>query len=143
MLQHYQQVVSFTVRQLLDMVSPVNFIATNPEVLDATLREGGQNLLRGASHLLKDWERSVGSHAPMGADHFRPGHEVAVTPGKVVYRNHLIEPIEYAPQTRDVFVQPVLIVPTWIMRYNILDLSPHNLLVNYLVQRGHTRYMIL
>ena len=142
MSQHHQQVVSFTARQLLDMVSPVNFIATNPEVLDATLREGGQNLLRGASHLLEDWERSVGGHAPVGADHFRPGHEVAITPGQVVFRNHLIELIEYAPQTRDVFVQPVLIVPAWIMKYYILDLSPHNSLVNYLVQRGHTVHMI-
>jgi polyhydroxyalkanoate synthase len=142
MSQHHQQVVSFTARQLLDMLSPVNFIATNPEVLDATARENGQNLLRGMQYLIEDWERSVGGKPPVGSQQFRPGHEVAITPGQVIYRNRLIELIQYAPQTRDAFQQPVLIVPAWIMKYYILDLSPHNSLVNYLVQRGHTVYMI-
>ena len=140
--QHHQQVVSFNARQLLDMISPVNFIATNPEVLDASCREGGQNLLRGLQHLVEDWEHALGGHAPAGAEQFRPGHEVAITPGKVVFRNRLIELIQYAPQTAKVFAQPVLIAPAWIMKYYILDLSPHKSLVNYLVGRGHTVYMI-
>ena len=140
--QHHQQVVSFAARQLLDMLSPVNFITTNPEVLDASINENGKNLLRGMQYLIEDWERSVGSKAPIGIDKFRPGHEVAITPGQVIYRNRLIELIQYAPQTSEVFKQPILIVPAWIMKYYILDLSPHNSLVNYLVQRGHTVYMI-
>ncbi len=139
---HHEQMVSFNARQLLDMISPVNFIATNPEVLDATVHEGGQNLVRGMQYMMEDWDRTIGGHPPAGAENFRPGHEVAITPGKVVYRNRLIELIQYAPQTRDVFTQPVLIVPAWIMKYYILDLSPHNSLVRYLVQRGHTVYMI-
>ena len=142
MSQHHQQVVSFTTRQLLDMVSPVNFMATNPEVLDASMRENGQNLIRGMQYLIEDWERSAGGKPPAGVENFRPGHEVAITPGQVVYRNRLIELIQYAPQTREVFEQPVLIVPAWIMKYYILDLSPHNSLVNYLVRQGHTVYMI-
>ncbi len=139
---HHQQVVSFAARQWLDVFSPVNFILTNPQVLDATLAEGGQNLVRGWEYLIEDWERSLGGHAPVGAERFRTGIEVAVTPGQVVWRNHLIELIQYAPQTEQVFDQPLLIVPAWIMKYYILDLSPQNSLVRYLVGRGHTVYMI-
>lgn len=142
MSEHHQQVASFASRQLLDMMSPVNFITSNPEVLDATSREGGQNLLRGLQYLVEDWERSLGGHPPLGTDNFRPGHEVAITPGQVVFRNHLIELIQYAPQTPKVFRSPVMFIPAWIMKYYILDLSPHNSLVNYLVSRGHTVYMI-
>ncbi len=139
---HHQQVVSFAARQWLDTVSPVNFIATNPEVLDATLREGGKNLLRGLQYLVEDWERSMGGHPPAGAENFRPGREVAITPGQVVYRNRLIELIQYAPATDEVYRQPLLFIPAWIMKYYILDLSPRNSLVSYLVGRGHTVYMI-
>lgn len=142
MSAHHEEVVAFMARQWLDMVSPVNFIATNPEVLENTICEGGRNLLRGWEHLIEDWERSIGGHPPVGAEKFRPGHEVAITPGRVVYRNHLMELIQYAPQTPKVFERPLLIVPAWIMKYYILDLSPHNSLVNYLVSRGHTVYMI-
>ncbi len=139
---HHEQLVSFTARQLLDTVSPVNFVPTNPEVLEITLREGGQNLLRGASNFLTDWERSIRAAPPVGSEAFRPGHEVAITQGAVVFRNHLIELIQYAPATKEVFAEPVLIVPAWIMKYYILDLSPHNSLVRYLVKRGHTVFII-
>ena len=139
---HHEQVVAFMTRQLLDTVSPVNFIATNPEVLAATLREGGQNLVRGASNFWADWERAVGGEPPSGADEFRPGEQVAMTKGKVVYRNRLIELIQYAPVTSEVRAEPLLIVPAWIMKYYILDLSPANSLVKYLVGRGHTVFMI-
>ncbi|MBV8468220.1 MAG: polyhydroxyalkanoic acid synthase [Burkholderiales bacterium] len=139
---HHEAVVSFVARQLLDMVSPVNFVATNPAVLDATLREQGQNLLRGAGNLHEDWERAVSGKPPVGAEQFQPGKAVAVTPGKVVYRNRLIELIQYAPTTDEVAAEPVLIVPAWIMKYYILDLSPQNSLVRYLVERGHTVFMV-
>ncbi len=142
MSTHHEEVVSFAARQWLDMVSPVNFIGTNPEVLETTICEGGRNLLRGWEYLVEDWERSIGGHPPVGAEKFRPGHEVAITPGRVVYRNHLMELIQYAPQTPKVFEKPLLIVPSWIMKYYILDLSSHNSLVNYLIGRGHTVYMI-
>ena len=142
MSEHHQQLASFASRQLLDLVSPVNFVLTNPEVLHATWREAGQNLWRGWRYLLEDWERALGGHPPSGSEHFRPGIEVANTPGQVVFRNHLMELIQYTPQTEQVFRQPLLFVPAWIMKYYILDLSPSNSLVRYLVSRGHTVYMI-
>jgi polyhydroxyalkanoate synthase len=139
---HHEQVVSFMTRQLLDVASPVNFIATNPEVIDATIRESGMNLSRGVVNCLEDWERAVGGKPPVGVEAFEPGGNVAVTPGRVVLRNRLTELIQYAPTTNDVFAEPILIVPAWIMKYYILDLSPYNSLVKYLVDRGHTVFMI-
>ncbi|AWM85393.1 poly-beta-hydroxybutyrate polymerase [Microvirga sp. 17 mud 1-3] len=139
---HHEQVVSFTTRQLLDMVSPVNFIATNPEIISATLHENGRNLLRGAMNFWADWERALGGKPPIGAENFHPGEQVALTKGKVIYRNPLIELIQYAPATSDVHKEPVLIVPAWIMKYYILDLSPANSLVRHLVEAGHTVFMI-
>jgi polyhydroxyalkanoate synthase len=139
---HHEQLVAFTTRQLLDMMSPVNFVPTNPEVLEAAIQEGGQNFLLGAMNFLEDWERSIGGRPPAGTERFEPGKQVAVTKGQVVYRNRLIELIQYAPTTPDVCAEPVLIVPAWIMKYYILDLSPENSLVKYLVGRGHTVFMI-
>jgi polyhydroxyalkanoate synthase subunit PhaC len=139
---HHQQLADFTARQLLDMVSPVNFPATNPEVMTATAREGGANLVRGARNAAEDWARSAAGKPDPDTQAFRPGIEVAATPGQVVYRNHLIELIQYAPATPTVHAEPLLIVPAWIMKYYILDLSPHNSLVKYMVERGHTVFMI-
>jgi len=139
---HHEQVVSFVTRQLLDMFSPSNFIPTNPDLLETTIRTGGRNLLRGAVNFVEDWERAAGGKPPFGAENFRPGREVATTKGVVIYRNRLIELIQYTPETADVHAEPVLIVPAWIMKYYILDLSPANSLVKYLVGRGHTVFMI-
>jgi poly[(R)-3-hydroxyalkanoate] polymerase subunit PhaC len=139
---HHEQVVAFMTRQLLDTASPVNFIATNPEVLAATLLEGGQNLARGAMYFWTDWERAIGGKPPVGAEEFQPGEQVAVTKGEVIYRNRLIELIQYAPNTSEVRAEPVLIVPAWIMKYYILDLSPGNSFVKYLVDAGHTVFII-
>ncbi|WP_371038636.1 PHA/PHB synthase family protein [Rhodosalinus sp. FB01] len=137
-----EQVVSFVTRQILDMMSPSNFVATNPEVAAATFREGGANLVRGAEHFLEDWERAISGKLPVGTEDYLPGRDVAVTPGKVVYRNRLLELIQYAPQTDKVKAEPLLIVPAWIMKYYILDLSPHNSLVKYLVEQGFTVFMV-
>lgn len=137
-----EQAVSFAVRQVLDMMSPSNGLLTNPEVIAKTLQEGGANLVRGAQNLVEDWERSVSGKPPVGAEDFVPGRDVAVTPGKVVYQSHLFELIQYAPQTGSVTSEPLLIVPAWIMKYYILDLSPHNSLVRYLVEKGFTVFMI-
>lgn len=140
--RHHEEVVNFVARQMLDMVSPSNFIATNPEVLEATMRQGGQNLVRGLGNLADDWERAVLGKSPVDAEAFMPGKTVAVTPGKVVFRNRLIELIQYAPATARVHREPVLIVPAWIMKYYILDLSPQNSLVKHLVDHGHTVFMV-
>ena len=137
-----EQVVSFVTRQMLDMVSPANFPATNPEVTAATLREGGANLIRGFHHFLEDWERAISGKLPVGTEAFQPGRDVAVTPGQVVFRTHLLELIQYAPHSKTVRPEPILIVPAWIMKYYILDLSPENSLVRYLVEQGFTVFMI-
>jgi polyhydroxyalkanoate synthase len=138
----HEKMVAFGARQFLDMVSPANFIATNPEVLDRTLREGGRNLLRGVFNYIEDWDRAVGGKRPAGAELFKVGRDVAITPGSVVFRNRLIELIQYAPATPTVRPEPVLIVPAWIEKYYILDLSPRNSLVKYLTEQGHTVFMI-
>ena len=139
---HHEDVVSFTARQLLDMMAPSNFLPTNPEVLQATIAQGGANLLRGMHDFLEDWQRTLTSQKPVGAEAFEVGKKVAVTPGKVVYRNRLVELIQYASTTETVYAEPVLIVPAWIMKYYILDLSQENSLVKYLVDHGHTVFMI-
>ncbi|UVF17676.1 alpha/beta fold hydrolase [Microvirga terrae] len=140
--KQHQAVVEFITRQILDMASPSNFIATNPVVQRRILETGGQNLVQGLRHFLEDWERIVRSRPPAGTEAFRPGRNVAVTPGRVIYRNDLIELIQYAPTTRKVRPQPILIVPAWIMKYYILDLSPENSLVRYLTEQGFTVFII-
>jgi polyhydroxyalkanoate synthase len=139
---HHEDVTSFAARQILDIFSPSNFIHTNPEILRATIAQGGDNLVRGMKNFIEDWERSLSGQRPVGTEAFVVGRNVAVTPGKVVYRNRLIELIQYEPATDTVCAEPVLIVPAWIMKYYILDLSPHNSLVKFLVEKGHTVFMI-
>ncbi len=140
--RHHEQVVSFVARQLLDTMSPSNFIATNPELLRRTIEAGASNLYQGLVNWIEDWERAIAGRPPVGSENFRPGKDVAVTAGEVVYRNRLIELIQYAATTSETHAEPILIVPAWIMKYYILDLSPRNSLVKYLVDRGHTVFMI-
>ncbi len=134
--------INFVAHQVLNALSPANFWLTNPEIQKAVRQSGGQNLVQGLIHFYEDWQRRVTGQRPKGMDAFIPGRTVAVTPGRVVFRNDLIELIQYAPQTADVHAAPVLILPAWIMKYYILDLSPHNSLVNWLVGQGHTVFMV-
>lgn len=139
---HHENVVAFSTRQVLDVFSPSNSIVTNPEVINRALQTGGRSLVDGFQRFLDDLSRNLNREPPAGADKFRVGKEVAVTPGKVVYRNHLIELIQYQPSTDTVHGQPLLIVPAWIMKFYILDLSPENSLIRYLVGQGFTVFCV-
>lgn len=134
--------ISFAARQMLDLVSPANFLFTNPEVLDAARRTGGTNFLRGAQNWLEDVARLFAGEDAARPDGFTVGQDVAVTPGKVVFRNRLMELIQYEPATGTVRPEPIVITPAWIMKYYVLDLSPENSLVRYLVGQGFTVFMI-
>lgn len=132
----------FQIRQLLDLVSPSNFPMTNPEIIRETTATKGRNLLDGTALLTHDliqtWTQSR-EPAPEG---YKIGKDLACTKGEVVFHNHLFELIQYSPQTDTVHPEPILIVPAWIMKYYILDLSPYNSMVNYLVAQGFTVFMM-
>ncbi|MDE1967845.1 MAG: class I poly(R)-hydroxyalkanoic acid synthase [Alphaproteobacteria bacterium] len=138
------QKVDFYTRQFVDAMAPTNFVATNPEVLRATLDSGGENLVNGLKHLLEDLERGKGRLMIRMTDleSFKVGKNIAVSPGKVVFRNDLIELIAYAPATAKVQKTPLLIVPPWINKFYILDLRPTNSFVKWAVEQGHTVFMI-
>ena len=110
--QRHERSLSFTVRQILDMASPSNFVWTNPELTQATIAQGGQNLLKGFQNFIEDWQRATAGKPPVGAEEFVVGQNVAVTPGKVVFQNRLIELIQYSPMTDQVYAEPILIVPS-------------------------------
>ena len=132
----------YMARQALDLISPSNFPVTNPEILAATAREGGRNLIEGAVHLAQDFIQTATQRRDPPPEGYRLGKELACTPGKVVFRNDLFELIQYAPSTDQVQAEPILIVPAWIMKYYILDLSPENSMVKYSVDQGFTVFMI-
>ena len=140
--RHHEEVVDFGIRQILDMLSPSNSPLTNPEIQEAALNEAGENFFRGLENYIEDTKRIQKDEPPVGAEEFIVGKNVAITPGNVIYRNQLIELIQYAPANDHVYAEPILITPAWIMKYYILDLSPKHSLVNYLVEKGHTVFMI-
>jgi polyhydroxyalkanoate synthase len=142
MTAHHAAMTQFFARQWLDMLTPANWLPTNPVVLHDAADSAGAHLAQGALNLASDLAGLPSPEDLAAAAHFRVGIDVATTPGQVVYRNRLVELIRYAPQTARVHPEPLLIVPSWIMKYYILDLSPHNSMVRYLVEQGHTVYML-
>ncbi|HCQ65312.1 MAG TPA: poly-beta-hydroxybutyrate polymerase [Rhodobacteraceae bacterium] len=132
----------FMIRQMLDVAAPSNFPWTNPEIISETARRGGLNLTEGARHFAHDFVHTMTqAHDPI-PDGYKIGKDLACTPGKVVMRNDICELIQYAPATGKVRPEPILIVPAWIMKYYVLDLSPHNSMVKYLVDQGFTVFML-
>lgn len=147
MTRHHQHVVDFFTRQTLDALSPSNWPFTNAEAQQRARETGGQSLLNGYQKFTEDLKKHHGAEPGDGAQTLEPltfevGKDVAVTPGKVVFRNHLIELIQYAPTTAKVYPEPLLIVPSCIMKYYILDLSPANSMVRYLVGQGYTVFIV-
>ena len=134
--------VRFQMRQFLDLMSPSNLPWMNPEIIAETTKTGGRNISDGAAHFVGDLIQTLTqSHKP-APEGYKLGVDLACTPGDVVFRNDLFELIQYTPQTETVHPEPVLFIPAWIMKYYILDLSPQNSMVNYLVQQGFTVFMI-
>jgi len=137
-----ENIVGFTVREGLELLAPDNYLPTNPQLIRQTIDENGRNLARGVKHLVEDVTRTFKGLGPVGVEQYKVGEQVASTPGKVILRNRLMELIQYSPRTETVHPEPILIVPAWIMKYYILDLSPKNSLVNYLTGLGYTVFMI-
>lgn len=132
----------FMARQMLDVMSPSNFPLLNPEIIAETARTGGKNLAEGAAHFSHDLVQTLSQAHEPAPKGYEIGKDLTCTPGEVVFRNDIFEMIQYSPQTEKVQAEPILIVPAWIMKYYILDLSPHNSMVNYLVGQGFTVFMI-
>ncbi|MDZ5648580.1 PHA/PHB synthase family protein [Nitrospirillum sp. BR 11828] len=140
--RQHENELSFLFSQWADVLSPTNLPWLNPVIVSRTMQEGGMNLVRGAMNWMDDASRLMRSAPPAGAEEFQVGRDVAITPGTVIHRNRLMEVIQYTPTTATVRAEPILIVPAWIMKYYILDLRPENSLVRWLVDRGHTVFMV-
>ncbi len=138
------QKVDFYTRQFVDAMSPSNFLLTNPEVLRRTAETGGENLLKGLSNLISDLERGKGQLRIRMTDEqaFKVGGNIAVTPGKVVFRTELMELIQYSPATEQVLKRPLMIIPPWINKFYILDLRPKNSFIRWAVEQGHTVFVL-
>jgi polyhydroxyalkanoate synthase len=136
--------VDFYTRQFVDAMAPSNFVMTNPEVLRKTLESGGENLVKGLENLLQDMERGKGQLQIKMTDPeaFEVGRNVAVTPGKVVFQNDLIQLLQFEPTTPEVAKRPLLIIPPWINKYYILDLREKNSFIRWAVAEGQTVFVV-
>ena len=131
-------------QQIVDMMSPTNFLATNPEALQRAVETEGESLIKGLENLISDLEANDGELIVRLADEkaFEIGGNIATTPGKVVFRNRMIELIQYTPTTEKVHTTPLLIFPPWINKFYILDLKEQNSLVKWIVDQGYTLFMV-
>ena len=136
--------VGFYTKQFIDAMSPSNFLMTNPEVIEQTLQSKGENLLNGMKNFCKDFDADSGKLriSMTNQDAFDLGKNIAVSPGKVIFQNELMQLIQYAPTTTEVYKTPVLIIPPWINKFYILDLQPKNSLIKWLTEQGHTVFVI-
>lgn len=136
--------VKFFTKQYVDAMSPTNFAMLNPDVLKATVDSNGRNLLSGLNNLLDDLKKGKGELAIKMVDPnaFELGKDVATTDGKVVYQNELMQLIQYQPTTKSVLETPLLIIPPWINKYYILDLTPRNSFIKWAIDQGHTVFVI-
>src|SRR5215213_8939901 len=132
--------ITFHLRQFVDAMSPTLILLSNPAALQKAIETGGTSVAAGAANLVADL--NAGRLSMVDAEAFAPGHNLALTPGRVVHRNRLIELIQYAPTTENVHKTPLLIVPPWINKYYILDMQPKNSMVRYLVEQGFTVFLI-
>jgi polyhydroxyalkanoate synthase subunit PhaC len=139
---HHKQ--KFYTRQFLNALSPANFVATNPVVLKTTIDSRGENLIKGFRNLVEDLERGGGRLSLKMSDPstFRFGENIAISPGKVVFQNELMQLIQYAPSTPTVHQRPLLIIPPWINKFYILDLKPKNSFIKWCTDQGHTVFVI-
>jgi polyhydroxyalkanoate synthase len=134
--------IDFYTKQFADAIAPTNFVLTNPEVLRTTLQSNGENLVKGLENLLHDIERGGGDVSiRQSADAFKLGENIALTPGKVIFRNELIELLQYDPTTAEVYEKPLVIFPPWINKFYILDLKPENSFIRWLVAQGYTVFV--
>ena len=131
-------------RQIIDMMSPTNFLATNPDALERAVQTEGESLIKGLENLISDLEANNGELVVRLADEnaFELGRNIATSPGKVVFRNRMFELIQYSPSTETVHATPVVIFPPWINKFYILDLKEQNSLVKWIVDQGHTLFMV-
>ena len=136
--------VGFYLKQYIDAMAPTNFLFTNPDVIQETIDSKGENLVRGFENLINDMERGQGLLKISTTDYkaFEIGKNIAKTKGKVVFRNHLMELIQYEATTEKVHKKPVFISPPWINKYYILDLQEKNSFVKWLTDKGHTVFII-
>jgi len=136
--------VDWFTRQMIDMLAPTNFLATNPDALVRALETEGASLVRGLENLVHDIEASGGEMIVSLADRsaFRVGENIGTTPGEVVHRTRMFELIQFRPSTEQVHKTPVVVFPPWINKYYILDLKPQNSLLRWLVQQGHTVFVV-
>jgi polyhydroxyalkanoate synthase len=141
---HTAQRVQFYTRQIVEALAPSNFLATNPVALKRAFETGGRSLLKGYENFLDDLQRGGGRLriSMTDASQFELGVNVAVTPGKVIFQNRLMQLIQYEPSTKTVFRRPLLIIPPWINKYYILDLRPKNSFIRWAVEQGHTVFVI-
>lgn len=136
--------INFFGKNYLDALSPTNFIFTNPEVIEQTLKSNGENLAQGMKNYFSDWINGEGHFniAMTDMSAFEVGKNIAITPGRVVFQNEMMELIQYDPQTEQVYEKPLLVIPPWINKYYILDLQPKNSFINWIVNQGFTVFVI-